>query len=149
MLDHATEVYNQPEQSPFHTVPSSAKITPSLCCVKNSLIHRNPTQSLKEITNIHNLLCDICLIIEEYFTYPLVAIVGISFMFILFDDYYILEVLLNPNRLEYFEAHEFFAFFLIQMLWYVIIILAIVEGSSSTIKQVKVIFVIIVVNFLL
>ncbi|XP_055917525.1 putative gustatory receptor 28a [Eupeodes corollae] len=140
MLKNETEQNNRTELLPIHSVHSDngadrRRKTPSKRYTMDSLILRNPCQSLKEVTNIHNLLCDICIIIEEYFTYPLVAIVGISFMFILFDDYYILEVMLNPNRLEYFEAHEFFAFFLIQMLWYVIIILAIVEGSSSTIKE--------------
>ena len=100
-----------------------------------SVIRQNPEFALKQVTNIHNLLCDICNTIEEYFTYPLLAIIAISFLFILFDDFYILEVKLNPNCVEVFEADEFFAFFIAQMLWYVIIIFLIVEGSSRTIKE--------------
>ncbi|XP_073822499.1 gustatory receptor 28a [Musca autumnalis] len=100
-----------------------------------SIIRQNPELALRQVTNIHNLLCDICNTIEEYFTYPLLAIIAISFLFILFDDFYILEVKLNPNCVEVFEADEFFAFFIAQMFWYVIIIVLIVEGSSRTIKE--------------
>lgn len=102
-----------------------------------SMLNKDAQQTLVQVSNIHNLLCDICNTIEEYFTYPLLTIIAISFLFILFDDYYILEVMLNPKHVEVFEADEFFAFFFIQMLWYVIIIFAIVEGSSSTIKEVR------------
>lgn len=100
-----------------------------------SVVRQNPEFVLQQMANTQSLLCDICNNIEEYFSYPLLAIIAISFLFILFDDFYILEVLLNPNCVEVFEADEFFAFFLAQMLWYVIIIFLIVEGSSKTIKE--------------
>jgi len=100
-----------------------------------SIIRQNPEYAIKQVSNIHNLLCDICQTIEEYFTYPLLGIVAISFLFILFDDFYILEALLNPKRLDNFEADEFFAFFLTQMIWYIVIIFLIVEASSSTIRH--------------
>lgn len=100
-----------------------------------SIIRQNPEYAIKQVANIHNLLCDICHTIEEYFTYPLLGIIAISFLFILFDDFYILEALLNPKRLDYFEADEFFAFFLTQMMWYIVIIFLIVEASSSTIRH--------------
>lgn len=134
------------ELSPLHSMvrinrsiprrrPANISITASKRYSVTSIIRQNPEFSLKQVTNIHNLLCDICNTIEEYFTYPLLAIIAISFLFILFDDFYILEVMLNPNCVEVFEADEFFAFFIAQMLWYVIIIVLIVEGSSKTIKE--------------
>jgi len=98
-----------------------------------SVIRLNPEYAIKQVSNIHNLLCDICQTIEEYFTYPLLGIIAISFLFILFDDFYILEAILNPKRLDVFEADEFFAFFLMQLIWYIVIIVLIVEGSSRTI----------------
>ncbi|XP_011198978.2 putative gustatory receptor 28a [Bactrocera dorsalis] len=100
-----------------------------------SLVRRNPEGALKQVSNVHNLLCDICCTIEDYFNYPMLAIIAISFLFILFDDFYILEAVITPSRVDKFEADEFFAFFITQMLWYVVIILLIVEGSSKTIKE--------------
>ncbi|XP_011180394.1 putative gustatory receptor 28a [Zeugodacus cucurbitae] len=40
-----------------------------------------------------------------------------------------------PSRMGKIEADVFFAFFITQMLWYVVIILLIVEGSSKTIRE--------------
>ncbi|CAD7000367.1 unnamed protein product [Ceratitis capitata] len=100
-----------------------------------SLVRQNPERALKQVSNVHNLLCDICYTIEDYFNYTMLAIIAISFLFILFDDFYILEAIITPSRVDKFEADEFFAFFITQMLWYVVIILLIVEGSSKTIKE--------------
>lgn len=100
-----------------------------------SLVRSNPEAALKQVSNVHNLLCDICCRIEDYFNYPMLAITAISFLFILFDVFYILEAVITPSRVDKFEADEFFAFFITQMLWYVVIILLIVEGSSKTIKE--------------
>ncbi|XP_065358038.1 putative gustatory receptor 28a [Calliphora vicina] len=146
ILDSHIEESNAMELSPLHSIvrinrsvprrrPANISVTASKRYSVTSIIRQNPEFSLKQVTNIHNLLCDICNTIEEYFTYPLLAIIAISFLFILFDDFYILEVMLNPNCVEVFEADEFFAFFFAQMLWYVIIIIVIVEGSSKTIKE--------------
>ncbi|XP_075151041.1 gustatory receptor 28a [Haematobia irritans] len=147
ILDSHIEDSNAVELSPLHSVVRINRSVPRrrpATIVKPSnqqrysvasIIRQNPELALKQVTNIHNVLCDICNTIEEYFSYPLLAIIAISFLFILFDDFYILEVMLNPNCVEKFEADEFFAFFFAQMLWYVIIIILIVEGSSNTIKE--------------
>ncbi|XP_061399383.1 putative gustatory receptor 28a [Musca vetustissima] len=148
ILDSHIEDSHAVELSPLHSVvrinrsvPRRRPATISIATSQQqrysvaSIIRQNPELAIRQVTNIHNLLCDICNTIEEYFTYPLLAIIAISFLFILFDDYYLLEVKLNPNCVEVFEADEFFAFFITQMFWYVIIIVLIVEGSSRTIKE--------------
>ncbi|XP_037928427.1 putative gustatory receptor 28a [Teleopsis dalmanni] len=147
ILDSHIEQSNAMELSPMHSAiginhnttqhrrvnPVMQTATPRYSVT--SIIRQNPELSLKQVTNVHNLLCDICNTIEEYFAYPMLAIIAISFLFILFDDFYILEVVLNPHCVETVEADEFFVFFFAQMLWYVIIIILIVEGSSNTIKE--------------
>ncbi|XP_030383856.1 putative gustatory receptor 28a [Scaptodrosophila lebanonensis] len=143
VLDAHIEQRSSLELSPMHSVVNERYVhrvrsfisMPMQRYSVTSIIRQNPEYAIKQVSNIHNLLCDICHKIEEYFTYPLLAIIAISFLFILFDDFYILEVLLNPKRLEVFEADEFFAFFLQQMLWYVVIIFLIVEASGRTIKE--------------
>ncbi|KAH8413474.1 hypothetical protein KR009_011462 [Drosophila setifemur] len=142
ILDAHIEQYNALELSPMHSVVNQRRYshrlrnlisTPMKRYSVTSIIRLNPEYAIKQVSNIHNLLCDICQTIEEYFTYPLLGIIAISFLFILFDDFYILEAIMNPKRLDVFEAEEFFSFFLIQMMWYIIIIVTIVEASSRTI----------------
>ncbi|KAH8317592.1 hypothetical protein KR074_001417 [Drosophila pseudoananassae] len=142
ILDAHIEQYSVLELSPMHSVVNQRRYshrlrnlisTPMKRYSVTSIIRLNPEYAIKQVSNIHNLLCDICQTIEEYFTYPLLGIIAISFLFILFDDFYILEAVLNPKRLDVFEADEFFAFFLIQMIWYIVIIVLIVEASSRTI----------------
>ncbi|XP_068140324.1 putative gustatory receptor 28a [Drosophila tropicalis] len=144
ILDAHIEQYNALEISPMHSVVNNNHYayrlrnmisTPMKRYSVTSIIRQNPEYAIKQVSNIQNLLCDICQTIEEYFTYPLLGIIAISFLFILFDDFYILEAQLNPKRLDKFEADEFFAFFLSQMIWYIVIIFLIVEGSSKTILQ--------------
>lgn len=144
ILDAHIEQNSALELSPMHSIVNHQRYThrlrnlistPMQRYSVTSIIRQNPEYALKQVSNIHNLLCDICQTIEEYFTYPLLGIIAISFLFILFDDFYILEALINPKRLDYFEADEFFAFFLIQMIWYIVIIFLIVEASSSTIRH--------------
>ncbi|XP_023173767.1 putative gustatory receptor 28a [Drosophila hydei] len=144
ILNGHIELNSALELSPMHSVVNNHRYahrlrnlisTPMQRYSVTSIIRQNPEYAIKQVANIHNLLCDICHTIEEYFTYPLLGIIAISFLFILFDDFYILEALLNPKRLDYFEADEFFAFFLTQMIWYIVIIFLIVEASSSTIRH--------------
>ncbi|XP_033236252.1 putative gustatory receptor 28a [Drosophila pseudoobscura] len=144
ILDAHIEQYNALELSPMHSVVNHKRYshrlrnfisTPMKRYSVTSIIRLNPEYAIKQVSNIHNLLCDICHTIEEYFTYPLLGIIAISFLFILFDDFYILEAVLNPKRLDVFETDEFFAFFLIQMSWYIVIIILIVESSSRTILE--------------
>ncbi|XP_017069659.2 putative gustatory receptor 28a [Drosophila eugracilis] len=142
ILDAHIEQSSALELSPMHSVVNHRRYThrlrnlistPMKRYSVTSVIRLNPEYAIKQVSNIHNLLCDICQTIEEYFTYPLLGIIAISFLFILFDDFYILEAILNPKRLDVFEADEFFAFFLMQLIWYIVIIVLIVEGSSRTI----------------
>uniref|UniRef100_A0A6P4F1F7 Uncharacterized protein LOC108048233 n=1 Tax=Drosophila rhopaloa TaxID=1041015 RepID=A0A6P4F1F7_DRORH len=142
ILDAHIEQHNALELSPMHSVVNHRRYshrlrnlisTPMKRYSVTSVIRLNPEYAIKQVSNIHNLLCDICQTIEEYFTYPLLGIIAISFLFILFDDFYILEAILNPKRLDVFEADEFFAFFLMQLIWYIVIIVLIVEASSRTI----------------
>ncbi|KAH8376704.1 hypothetical protein KR093_000923 [Drosophila rubida] len=144
ILDAHIEQNAALELSPMHSAVNHQRYahrlrnlisTPMQRYSVTSIIRQNPDYAIKQVSNIHNLLCDICQTIEEYFTYPLLGIIAISFLFILFDDFYILEALLNPKRLDYFEADEFFAFFLTQLMWYIVIIFLIVEASSKTIRQ--------------
>ncbi|KAH8412028.1 hypothetical protein KR222_007039, partial [Zaprionus bogoriensis] len=144
ILDAHIEQNSALELSPMHSIVNHQRYehrlrnlisTPMQRYSVTSIIRQNPEYALKQVSNIHNLLCDICQTIEEYFTYPLLGIIAISFLFILFDDFYILEALMNPKRLDYFEDDEFFAFFLTQMIWYIVIIFLIVEASSTTIRH--------------
>ncbi|KAH8392359.1 hypothetical protein KR215_006666 [Drosophila sulfurigaster] len=144
ILDAHIEQNAALELSPMHSAVNHQRCahrlrnmisTPMQRYSVTSIIRQNPDYAMKQVSNIHNLLCDICQTIEEYFTYPLLGIIAISFLFILFDDFYILEAMMNPKRLDYFEADEFFAFFLIQMIWYIVIIFLIVEASSKTIRH--------------
>ncbi|XP_017851574.1 putative gustatory receptor 28a [Drosophila busckii] len=144
ILDSHIEQHRALELSPMHSVVHhqlyahrlrSLMSTPLKRYSVTSIIRQSPEYAIKQVANIHNLLCDICQTIEEYFTYPLLGIIAISFLFILFDDFYILEALLNPKRLDKSEDEEFFAFFLTQMMWYIVIIFLIVEASSNTIRN--------------
>ncbi|XP_036328377.1 putative gustatory receptor 28a [Rhagoletis pomonella] len=151
ILDSHIEERDAIELSPMHSVIRIVRrhsiprrhvaaviqptITPRPRYSVTSIVRENPETALKQVSHVHNLLCDICCTIEDYFNYPMLAIIAISFLFILFDDFYILEAIIIPSRVDKFEADEFFAFFFTQMVWYVVIILLIVEGSSKTIRE--------------
>ncbi|XP_067626202.1 putative gustatory receptor 28a isoform X2 [Eurosta solidaginis] len=150
ILNSLLDKCNTEELSPIHTVlyihrkEASCLETPTVIrpystthprCSVTSTLRQNPQCALKKVTHLHNLLCDICCHIEDYFSYPMLAIIAISFLFILFDDFYILEAILIPSRVDKFESDEFFTFFFSQMLWYVVTILLIVEGCSKTIRE--------------
>ncbi|XP_054744453.1 putative gustatory receptor 28a [Anastrepha obliqua] len=150
ILDSHVEERYAEELSPMHSVIRMHRhsMPPAPCVIQptatprprysvTSIVRQNPERALKQVSNVHNLLCDICCTIEDYFNYPMLAIIAISFLFILFDDFYILEAVITPSRVDKFEADEFFAFFFTQMVWYVVIILLIVEGSSKTIRESK------------
>ncbi|KAI8042035.1 hypothetical protein M5D96_003335 [Drosophila gunungcola] len=112
ILDAHIEQHSALELSPMHSVVNHRRYshrlrnlisTPMKRYSVTSVIRLNPEYAIKQVSNIHNLLCDISM--------------------------------LNPKRLDRFEADEFFAFFLMQLIWYIVIIVLIVEASSRTIMH--------------
>ncbi|XP_055386191.1 uncharacterized protein LOC129615139 [Condylostylus longicornis] len=91
--------------------------------------------TIKKAIKIYDLLCDACEIVDDHFTYQMLIIIGISFIYIVFDGYYILVAVLYQTNGSNVGNNDFLIFFCIQMFLYIIIILGIVESVNKTIKQ--------------
>lgn len=102
----------------------------------NSTVKNNPLRALKRFSKVHNLICDACDVIEDYFQYQILTIVMTSFILILFGAYYILEVAIGWGQIESkFHKEEFLGFFGLEMVLYAIITLFIIESSSLTTRE--------------
>lgn len=93
-------------------------------------------QTLHITAQMHHALCDICEAAEKYFSMKMLSIIAIAFLIIIFNSYYILELLVTTKTQELNTGiYDFVAFFSYQIIVYSMSIMCIVSTSSSVVKQ--------------
>lgn len=95
-------------------------------------------QTLQTSAQMHHALCDICEVAEKYFTQKMLTIITIAFLIIIFNMYYILELIFvadNNNSDIMIGIYDFIGFFLYQIIIFWSAIICIVHISSSVVKQ--------------
>lgn len=91
-------------------------------------------ETIEEVAHIHDMLCDLATITNDFFTVQMLAITGIAFLIIVFDAYYVLGTYLG---LASFRATAFIIFFSSQLILHAIEVCVIVHGSSEAVSQVS------------
>ncbi|XP_037903809.1 putative gustatory receptor 28b isoform X3 [Hermetia illucens] len=89
-------------------------------------------ETIEEVAHIHDMLCDLATITNDFFTVQMLAITGIAFLIIVFDAYYVLGTYLG---LASFRATAFIIFFSSQLILHAIEVCVIVHGSSEAVSQ--------------
>lgn len=93
-------------------------------------------QTLHITAQMHHALCDICEASEKYFSLKMLTIITIAFLIIIFNTYYILElVLTTKTQILKTQMYDFIAFFSYQIIVYSMSILCIVQLSASVVRQ--------------
>jgi len=98
-----------------------------------SIIRQCPEKAIEQVSDIHNLLCDICETIDEYFSYPLLVTIAVSFLSIIIKAYYIVAFFYYKVDAEESKKYDYLADECNEMIMYTVILFLIVEASSSTI----------------
>lgn len=119
ILEAHTEQNTDLEVLPIHSGVNGTSVT----C-------QDPEYAVKQISIIHNLLCDMCEMIEEYFTYPLLVTIAISILIIIFGTFLIVVAMFNPAVFG-FKSNALIAASTSAIIFLVIIFI-IVETSSRT-----------------
>ncbi|KAJ6640745.1 putative gustatory receptor 28b [Pseudolycoriella hygida] len=100
------------------------------------IIEKDVISVLDEACRIHEDLCDTCFITEQYFAVQMLTIVSIAFLVIVFNSYYVLEVILgNGQYNKSIGDKEFVIFFIYQMCMYTLAVLIIVQSSHSAVVE--------------
>lgn len=93
-------------------------------------------QTLQISAQIHHALCDICDAAEKYFSLKMLTIITIAFLIIIFNSYYILELLVTTKSQELtMSINDFVGFFSYQIVIYSMSIICIVQTSSGVVRQ--------------
>lgn len=91
--------------------------------------------TIETACRIHEDLCDACYITEEYFSIVMLTIVTIGFLIIVFNAYYVLEVLFRHGGLIDAETMSFIVFLVYQMFIHGLGLFCIVQNSSAVLEE--------------
>lgn len=92
--------------------------------------------TLTELANLHDLLCDLVICIESYFGYNIVMVVGLGFFFIIFNCYYVLEILFGPDEVtRSLDENELVGVIMAQVMASSMTLISFVEVCNKTIRQ--------------
>ena len=100
-------------------------------------------EMIEQLTKLHDKLCDTAKYVEEYFTIQMLAVISVVFLIIVFNLFYMLEVLLCPNSESmdrHFQKWQFLLFFFLYSLKHSFAILGIVYTSCSVYSEVDTYF---------
>lgn len=129
--------------TPPPTAPTTDSIASDSSSTKSaghsSSSDQNKTNELLTIETacrIHEDLCDACFITEEYFSVVMLTIVTIGFLIIVFNAYYVLEVLFRHGGNIDTETTSFIVFLVYQMFIHGLGLLSIVQNSSAVFEEV-------------
>ncbi|XP_063697716.1 putative gustatory receptor 28b [Culicoides brevitarsis] len=93
-------------------------------------------QILQIAAQIHHALADICEAAEKYFSLKMLTIITIAFVIIIFNSYYILELVVTSTTQKLtMGMYDFIGFFSYQIIIYSMSIICIVQTSSSVVQQ--------------
>lgn len=93
--------------------------------------------TIETACRIHEDLCDACYITEEYFSVVMLTIVTIGFLIIVFNAYYVLEVLFRHGGDIDAETMSFIVFLVYQMFIHGLGLVCIVQNSSAVLEEVR------------
>lgn len=102
------------------------------------LAERKLVEVIKDVCSIHDDLCDTCFIAEEYFALKMLTIVGIGFLIIVFNLYYVMEIAFGqiPDEFED-ESYKFLIFLIFQVCMNILGILCIIQSSCAISNEVE------------
>lgn len=109
-------------------------VSPSGYC----LVEMNNVKSEKliaEARDLYDLLFDTSQILQRYYGWKILIIIGLSFIYIISEIYYILEVIFSPFDFEELNKGELVAFTLAMVISYGFQILAIIEVCNSALEE--------------
>uniref|UniRef100_A0A336MT24 Gustatory receptor n=1 Tax=Culicoides sonorensis TaxID=179676 RepID=A0A336MT24_CULSO len=110
----------------------------SSALTKSHYMTMSHEQTLHITAQMHHALCDICEAAEKYFSLKLLTIITIAFLIIIFNSYYILELLFKSDKQNselMLGIYDFIAFFSYQIVVYWMAIICIVQISTSVQRQ--------------
>lgn len=91
---------------------------------------------LSQLTNLHDTLCDTVNYVENYFGHNIVLIVGSLFFSIIFNCYYVLEVLFGPDEMfKSLDDTELLVVFMATVIASAMQLFAFIEISNKTVRQ--------------
>ncbi|XP_037033696.1 putative gustatory receptor 28b isoform X4 [Bradysia coprophila] len=98
----------------------------------NLLAERKLVEVVKDVCGIHDDLSDTCLLAEEYFALKMLTIVGIGFLIIVFNLYYVMEIAFGqiPDEFQE-ESYKFLIFLVFQVAMNILGILCIIQSSCA------------------
>lgn len=101
------------------------------------LAERKLVEVIKDVCSIHDDLCDTCFIAEEYFALKMLTIVGIGFLIIVFNLYYVMEIAFGqiPDEFQD-ESFKFLIFLIFQVGMNILGILCIIQSSCAISNEV-------------
>lgn len=91
---------------------------------------------INECCFIHEELCDICCVAEDYFSIVMLVIVTISFLIIVFNAYYVLMFGLRTKHKIDNEIMGFIIFLVYQQIIHALGLFVIIEKSTDVIEEV-------------
>ncbi|KAJ6650078.1 putative gustatory receptor 28b [Pseudolycoriella hygida] len=96
------------------------------------LAERKLAEVVKDVCSIHDDLCDTCVIAEKYFALKMLTIVGIGFLIIVFNLYYVMEIAFGqiPDEFQE-ESYKFLIFLICQVGMNILGILCIIQSSCA------------------
>lgn len=104
----------------------------------NLLAERKLGDVVKDVCGIHDDLSDTCLLAEEYFALKMLTIVGIGFLIIVFNLYYVMEIAFGQIPAEFQnESYKFLIFLIFQVAMNILGILCIIQSSCAISDEVR------------
>lgn len=91
---------------------------------------------LGQLANLHNLLCDTVDCVENYFGFNIILMVGFTFFNVIFNSYYVLEVLFGPDdAFRLLNGSQLLVVFTANVIASVAQLFAFVEVCNKTVRQ--------------
>lgn len=86
---------------------------------------------------INDALGEACQLANGFFSYQMVIIVAIAFFTILFNLYYLLDMLIRHSQNQVDIDTLFILYFTAQFIYYVVITFLLVDGSTNVTAEVR------------
>ncbi|XP_055543511.1 putative gustatory receptor 28b isoform X2 [Wyeomyia smithii] len=98
--------------------------------------NRYMPEVINRVASIQDELCDACNSVQEYFKVQMLTIVAITFLIVVFNTYYILEIVFTKNMFNTpCSKFQFFAFFFCQAVIHAFGVLKLIVVSSLAVQE--------------
>lgn len=81
-----------------------------------TVLKYNPNEAISKLLSLHEAICDIMDLTEQYFGLPLFTLIGFNFVCLVFDVFYSLDLLIVPNETHTTQEVEYVLSLLIQII---------------------------------